>query len=236
MKTIFFFVKFFDDEKYVNDFISGKIYANRLSYFKKIEENGDFSRIDRHEGVFGWFQPNLSRLVINGMDITGDLAGPVEMQREWLDYRNVFCIYAAHSGDLDLRSLSSENIDRLRKQLKIPPECLKLGKFAVIVKNIPEFIERMKAASVSRNYQHSHSFVKYYDPIIFHGHFSDLEAVFRKRNEYAYQQEYRFVIDTLITGNGPITLDIGNISDITIRANSTDINKEFLGGEIKFML
>ena len=51
MKTIFFLVKFFDDEKCVNDFISGKLFANRLSYFKKIEKDEYVSRSDRHEGV-----------------------------------------------------------------------------------------------------------------------------------------------------------------------------------------
>ena len=78
---IFFFVKFFANKKYATDFVNGEIFANRLSYFRRIEGTNDFERADRHEGVTGWFQPGLGRLVINGMDITGDLAGPVEMQK-----------------------------------------------------------------------------------------------------------------------------------------------------------
>ena len=236
MKTIFFFVKFFKNEQYAKDFIGGKVFANRLSYFKRIEGNEDFNRTDKHEGVIGWFQPGRGRFEINGMDITGDLAGPVEMQRKWLDDLNVFCVYAAHSGDLDLGNLSTENIDAFRSQLEIPDDCLKLGKFAVVVKDVAGFISRVETSVKSENYRVFRGFVKYYNPESFHGNFSDGEAIFRKRDEHKHQQEYRFVIDTLIKGTNPVTLNIGDIRDITMRFNSADINKDFLGGKIELKL
>lgn len=234
MKMIFFFVKFFNDEQYVEDFIEGKIFANRLSYFKRIEANEDFNRTDKHEGVIGWFQPDLGHFEINGMDITGDLAGPVEIQREWLDYLNIFCMYSAHSGDLDLGNLPTENIDVFRSQLEIHDDCMRLGKFGVVVKDVAEFISRIETAAESENYRIFHRLVKYYNPETFHGSFSDGEAIFRKHHEYKHQQEYRFVIDTFVKGTNPVTLNIGDISDITICFNAVDINKDFLGGKIEF--
>jgi len=37
-KTIFLLVKIFDNESYAKDFLDGKLFANSLSFFKKIEE------------------------------------------------------------------------------------------------------------------------------------------------------------------------------------------------------
>ena len=233
-KIILFFVKFFSEKKYAHDFIRGNVYASRLSYFKDIEGTDDSGRADRHEGAIGWFQPNQGRLTINEMDITGDLAGPVEMQREWLNYRNLFCVHAAHTGDIELDNLSSDNVEDLRKQLELSQDCLRLGMFAVVIKNIPAFMNRIESAVKEKGYRLSRGLVKYYDPETFHGSFSDWDAVFRKRNEFRYQQEYRFVIDTRVIGDWPIVLEIGDIGDITSCFHASKINRELLSGEIKF--
>ena len=56
-RTIYFLVKVFSDKKYAEDFVNGKLFANRLSYFRKLEEEQQANRGDRHEGVVGWHQP-----------------------------------------------------------------------------------------------------------------------------------------------------------------------------------
>lgn len=231
---IFFLVKFLKEKQYADDLIRGKIFANRLSYYKTIEETETSNRTDKHEGVVGWFQPGQGRLVLNEIDFTPDLAGPIEIQKNWLNHLCVFCIYAGHSGDLDLENISSENIDLLRKQLEIPEACLELGKYAVVVKNVPEFIGRIEKSAKSEGYRNYRGLVQYYDPESFHGSFTDGEAVFRKRDEYKHQQEFRFVFEPLIIGTDHIELDIGDISDIAMRIDSADINEEFLGGSIEF--
>ena len=227
------FVKFFSKKKYAYDFLQGKLYANRLSYFKDIEGVDYSGRSDKHEGVVGWYQPGLGKVTINGMDITGDLAGPVEMQKKWLNYRNLFCVYAAHTGNVNLENPSSDNVEQLRRQLKLSDECQKLGSFAVVIKNIPKFMERIESAAKNAGHRLSRGLVQYYDPERFHGSFSDLEAIFRKQRKFAYQQEYRFIIDTLAIGEFPVVLDIGDIRDISICFCTSKINDEFLGGEIK---
>lgn len=83
----------------------------------------------------------------------------------------------------------------------------------------------MKAATEKNNYGLNSGLVDYYNPDTFSGTFNDEEAVFKKRNEYSHQKEYRFAFDTGVTGKEPLLLDIGDISDITMQCDVADINK-----------
>ena len=233
MKTVFLFVKFFDNPSYADDFVHGRIFANRLSRFKKPEDSNEFGRMDKHEGTTAWLQPGEGRLILNGMDMSDDLAGPVQIQMNWLNHLNIFCLHAAHSGDLDLASISNDNIEPLRQELTIPDECSALGKYAVVVDNVPEFINRMKSAALEKGYQITWGLVKYYDPAMFHGDFRAVESVFRKQDQYSFQREFRFVINSGSLGECPLVLDIGDIRDITLQLESIELNgKKLLGGKI----
>ena len=238
MKTVFFLVKFFDNLNHADDFVHGRVFANRLSRFKKAEDSDESGRMDRHEGTIGWMQPGECRLTLNGMDMSDDLAGPVQIQKNWLNHLNVFCVHAAHSGDLELASLSNDNIESLRQELMIPDECSALGKYAVVVKNVTEFINRMRSSAQAKNYRIVRcGLVKYYDPATFHGNFRDVESVFRKQVQYSFQREFRFVIDSGSLGECPLVIDIGDIRDITLQLESTELNgKKWLGGKIAFEL
>ena len=66
---------------------------------------------------------------VDTMDVSDDLAAPLQVQMNWLNHLNVFCVHAAHSGDLDLASLSNNNVEALRQELTIPDRCLSLGKY-----------------------------------------------------------------------------------------------------------
>lgn len=222
-RTIFFFVKVFDKQEYADDFIKGNLFSNRLSFFRKYEEDESANRGDKHEGVVSWNQPDQMQLEINGRVIT-DLAGPVMIQMNWHDHLNIFCIYAAHSGKFD--SISEETIDAFKEQISIPDDCQKLGKYAVIVTNVSKFIERVKTAVRSENYGLNAGLVQYYDPSSFNGYFSEVESIFRKRDEYKHQKEYRFSFDTGTAGDSPLILNIGDISDITMQIKVSDINKQ----------
>ena len=175
-------------------------------------------------------QPVQVRIEVNGMDLTGDLAGPVQTQLNWLDHLNVFCVHAAHTGDLDLEQISDHSIERLRRQLWIPDPCLDLGPHAVVITDIPEFMRRFGAAVGSQGYRAWSHLVRYYDPETFHGHFEGIDPVFRKQSTFSQQREYRFAINTGTTGRDALTLEIGDIRDITLRFASADLNgDEFLG-------
>ncbi|WP_420635886.1 hypothetical protein [Candidatus Palauibacter sp.] len=230
---IFFFAKFLAKEAYVHDVMAGRLHVNRLACFKDFEEEATCNRGDRHEGVVHWLQPDGIRLVLNGRDLTPDLAGPVEIGMSWLNHIHVFCLHAAHSGSLDLTDLTSGTIDGLREKLEIPSECRQLGEHAIIIRNVRQFIDRIETAAKLKDHRVHRGLVRYYNPDTFHGRFDGIEAAFRKRDEYRHQREYRFAIDTRTTGVDPLILNIGDISDIAIPCKTATINDMFLRGSIE---
>ena len=234
MATIFFLVKFFENLRYANEFVNGKIHCNTVKWFKRLEGGEISGRADCNEGTIGWFQPELGSLVINSMDITNDLAGPIQFQRKWLDYLHLYCLHAVHSGQLDPTTISNKNIEVLRRQLLIPKACSAFGRYAVVVKNVPEFVRRMEDAARKKRYKIVHALVKYYDPNTFHGQFRDVESLFRKQCQFNYQREFRFAIDSGVARNAPLVINIGDISSISTRLNASELNSDaFLGGDLR---
>ena len=74
-------------------------------------------------------------IVLNDVDLSNDLAGPLQVQMDWLNHLHLFCMHAAHTGTLDVGALSNENIEVLRQELLVPEECLKhRGGTPVVVK------------------------------------------------------------------------------------------------------
>ncbi len=185
---IFWFVKLLKKKSYAEDLIRGKLYANRLSYFRKIEEDGCTGRSDKHEGITGWFQPEfietVSTVEANGIDMF-PIVDPLPAHSNWVDNLNVFCIRALYSGDL--KSINSGNIGEFKKRLEIPERFLELGKYAVMIKP-KSFIDRVKAAIRSKNHRGVHGLVKYYNPETFHGPLPEKRAALWKHGKYSYQE------------------------------------------------
>ena len=229
---IFFFAKIFEKKEHADDFVRGSLFANRLSYFKRIE-NRD-GRGDKYEGAI---MPRLDGLSITltctdietgeVSDITileEDFAAPPIIQPTWLDHSNVFCMYAGYSGTF--KEISIDNLQCFQKQLEIPEECTKLGRYAVLIKNVTEFIRRVRITAKREKYRICWRLLRYYDPEVGTPRLvSSLDSIFSKSKEYEYQREFRFAIDTGTLESDPITLDIGDISDIAFRMDTPDINR-----------
>jgi hypothetical protein len=219
MTYIYALMKFFDNPKYADAFVNGQLHAERLRYFKDLED-GNAGRGDRYEGVTANIQLHKGRLVIGGHRFTN---GSASIQMDWLDYLNVFCMHAIHGGDFEL---TSENLSDFKKHLGIPEEGLRrFGRHGVAITDIPQFIDRVKTKARLQGYQVFNKLVKYYDPDTFHGFFDGAEAAFNKHDKYRWQREYRFVIYTGVAGTKAIDLDIGDISDISFPIDIAEINK-----------
>ena len=230
---ILWFIKFLEKEVHVKDLLDGKLYANRLSWFKRRESRERSGRSDQNEGTSSWMQPGRVEVVINGWNMTPDLAGPVQTQPNWLDSLNIFCMHAVHDGGNSEAWSDDRNIEDLRQQLLVPERCLQLGRYAVVIHDFHEFMRRFGTAMRGSGYRGWSHLVRYYDPAVFHGTFEGIDPVFRKQNQYSYQREYRFAIDTGSAGNDAIVLDIGDIRDITWQCTPGDLNgRHFLGGEL----
>lgn len=232
-QRIFFLVKFLSAER-VEGLLRGRLYAKRLSSFKQSEDRTSAGRLDRYEGTSSWMQPGSHHLELNGWNMTPDLAGPTQIQPDWFNHLNVFCLHAVHADGLGLDRAVGGDVEDLQQRLMIPERCFELGEHAVVITDVPEFMRRFGTALKTHRYRGWSHLVRYYDPSIFHGHFEGIDAVFRKRSEYSYQREYRFAIDTGTTDDAALHLDIGDIRDITKRFRSEELNGEqFLGGTIQ---
>lgn len=228
---MFVLVKFFQEEKYANDFIEGKLFANRLSYFKKLE--GDEQRGDEDEGAIvherGQFTLNLTAVdpdtgeEIDQCTIGGsDLETSLIIRPKWFNDWNLFCLYALHDGGLQSRS--PEDAQSLEECLKVPEDCAAFGEYAVVITNYTEFVKRVYNAAVEAEYGLVGRLVSYYDPASGTPPItSEIDTIFTKRKEYEYQSEFRFAIKTGTVGNDPIILNIGKIDDIAIALGTSDL-------------
>ena len=230
---IFFLAKFFQEKEHANDFVNGRLFANRISYFKKIE--GQDGRGDEDEGAIMSKDDDitieLTATNVETGEVVGkhtiygtELAAPLVIRPRWFDHINVFCMYAPHSSGF--QGISADNAQDLKEQLEIPEACLELGKYAVLITNAVEFIRRVKVAAERKGYRICSGLVKYYDPEVGTPPVqSDLETIFTKSKEYECQSEYRFAIDTGTIGCNHIILDVGKMDDITVCLNTSDINR-----------
>ena len=113
---IHFLVKVFSVQDHADKFLRGELYARRLSWFKNLK--GDDRRGDEHEAAIMPRRDNLIITLKAKNVVTGeveeftipmeDLAALPILQPEHFDHINVFCMYAAHSGDF--KQISEDNI------------------------------------------------------------------------------------------------------------------------------
>lgn len=219
MRKIAFFLRIFENEKYMEEFLNGKIFINRLSYFRQLEEDVADNRADLKEGLAALWQPEDVIVKLNGYRLT-DFAAPIESRIVGSDNLHVFCLFA---GATNANNLSDPNkIDVIREDLKVPEEFAKLGNHIVLIHNSQAFIERMVNAVKNKGFRGSAGMVEYYDPESFTGEFGD-RAAFYKQNMYSHQKEYRFAIDTGTEGNNALVLDIGCIRDIASICDTWDV-------------
>jgi len=222
---IFFLCKFFGNESHATDFMKGRFYANKLSYFQKLEEP-DPTRHDPHEGVIWWQQPGRVKVEIDGIDISNDLAGPVSLSSNRLRAFNVICMHAGYVENSV--HPPPEDLDQIRKHLLIPEECKKFGEIAVLITNPVEWLDRIKAKARSCHYNTARGSVEYYDPLLFHGPFPGISGAFRKQDGFKREREYRIVFETGSVGDEPLILDIGDIGDVAVRTSINDINRNLI--------
>ena len=230
---IFFLVKVSSKQEHADNLLQGKLYARRLSWFKKLEN--DCVRGDEYEAAS---VPRRDGLIIplNSTDVTtgkteevtipgSELFSPPVLRPKHFDHFNIFCMYAAHSGDS--RKILEGNSQDFKKQIELPKEYVEFGRYAVVIINFTEFLERVRNAAHRNGYSIGWGLVRYYDPGVGTSLAPlDVKTLFTKRNKYAYQKEFRFAINTGTMGSEAITLNIGNVDDIAIRLDTSDINRQ----------
>ncbi len=236
---IYLLIKVFDKEEHADAFIQkGEMYCNTLGYFKKHE---DELRGDAYEGITDWHQPDQITLTISYKDndgveqthlVTG-LASPVTMGHNGFDGLNLYCMYAVKVSEFEEsyeteyeRVLVVENINAmLKERTDLIEKALSLGEFSVVIYQVEEFINRVKQTAKSLSLECLNGTIQYYDPDTFSGSFEELEAVFRKRNIYADQNEYRFAFGSH-EPEGVKTINVGSLDGIAVKIRTNEINEK----------
>ena len=151
-----------------------------------------------------------------------DLGENIRWQPNALKYLNVFCMYSVDFNDL--KKIPNNDTKRT---IELPETLWEFGNYAVVVFDVPEFIKRVSKAAFSHLYKVRPGRVTYYDSRFGLPDIPLNESVaFFKRNQYAHQKEFRLVFNTNTIGCDPVTLNIGDISDISVPVNRDNINSE----------
>ena len=121
---------------------------------------------------------------------------------------NVFCMFGVYGGSRELTE---------RHAIELPKRCFhEFGQYAVVITDVKQFLDRVQDAAKRKGYPSEFRPVKYYDPSTFHGHMTDIEAVFSKPQNFDYQKEFRIAFKT--NQPGPLILNVGDLHDISVWA------------------
>jgi hypothetical protein len=221
---IVYLLKIFEKESYLRDFLSGKLFMNTILYFRTLKEIGTHQRSDMHEGINEWLQPEDVELVLNGYKFT-NLVAPLTMRNSNNDNLHLFCMFAGTTKEKNINS--SEAKIKIVEELKIQSKIKKLGSFCVLVNRPAVFIERIRAVASLKNFEGKLGLVDYYDSHNTSVVSKGLDAAFNKHDTFSYQNEYRVLIDSKSKMNSPMTLEIGDISDVCQIINLDDFKIEF---------
>lgn len=221
----------FKEQQYADEFREGKLFANPLSYFQKIEaQEGQF---DADEGSTWTGEDDiltLSSKSMGSIDITNDdLAEPMRIQQ--INHVNVICF---HEWKLPITKINELPADLGEQTVNIQiPKRLKneFGDSAVIVANRNKFYNRLGQELARQRIKgnitaHRKGWVQYADhKPLFWDIQNSLDAAFYKNTRYSYQREYRVAFERrfIIRGGTPYTLNIGDIKDITIAISTSDV-------------
>lgn len=228
--TAFQFVKVCKSEKYLDDFVSGKLYMSTMENISNIEHK-DLTKgqLDTLEGTEEYWQKNEDNYIAidflekkylvnyfkkkpidrnNLIEIYN-----VQLGRHKYIFRNIYCMYTMWF-DIQFKSI-----------LTTSPEIIStFGDYAAIVTKPYEFVNNYIKAVVNYpkkfNTQPSLGFVEYVE--LRNKGITQL-GVYRKDNIYINQNEFRLCLD--IEGNKKdlCYFEIGDLSDVVAKVKTKDL-------------
>lgn len=187
---------------------SGYVYMKSLKYYSNLErENpGDVDVGDEYEAQVHINSGYMLIPELNHVEILKD-----QLIHTSIDNAYVFCLLSIPEN------ASSFTFTDIQKE-----KLTNFGDNALTITDRDEFVKRLSSKLESEGYTVLYGHVRYYDPTIDNAlHFVDLIAngivsiAFRKRKKYSYQQEFRIVAIKNETQKENISVNIGDISDIS---------------------
>ena len=143
----------------------------------------------------------------------------------WADRFNVLCTTASYV-DTEWVVPDERYDEVIDRYVRIPEAVMRFGDFAVWIHQPHEFVERVKAAADTLGVPMDCAFVAYgRHPMPDHG-MRDVALIFRKRNQYKYEREFRLAFESPQKVGGPLTLDVGDLNDIAKLFRTREINDQ----------
>lgn len=207
----------FQTKQLINFLQQGSFYMSSLKRYRDMYANsGDEIIGDPHEGRLcihcaSIFLPESDDRIIK----IRDEALPTVSENDF-----VFCMFGIIPPNLGVFRFTEEQKSKLAETYDT----------ALIIKDQNEFIKRINSQAKANGINIKYGFVKYYDESFDEASrlcsISEKEidsVAFHKRNKYAYQQEYRFVVKNRDANQLYYEMNIGDISDISEQLPSVDV-------------
>lgn len=226
----------FGSEKNLTKLRSGQLYMKNLKYYVDLEKATDDEDVgDKYDGQMMLQDVKISMFTVDTHEFIAQLDAPAaSMNLGYLECP-VFCMFV-----FDYRNHVDERLegDILTVKYQFTQEQLdrmpNFGDSVLIIKNGDEFVRRVKEGLLKAGYGFTRDHVQYYG-------FNNIEHLkqvqkdnsriaFWKREKYAYQQEYRFLVHDFVDNS--LSVDIGDISDITDLLKTEELLNTYV--EIQF--
>lgn len=175
----------------------GLIYMNTIGWFRKYEVNKQIGdRYDSYDEIqqVKWMKLTFPDGKTMELSVNGEknrLTSAQNYISEQRDDFNLYCMYAI--------------TDQIKDEYFIDMKNAEFGDSFLLIKNVPVFINRIETELRKSKLKYRHDLVSYYDKNSFTGEL----GFFKKSEEFAHQNEYRIVVQTL--KNEPFKLNIGSI-------------------------
>ncbi|WP_062235742.1 hypothetical protein [Fictibacillus sp. FJAT-27399] len=233
-------IAFFKFSPYIDSLIEGNLYMNNLQhYIDQEKKTGDRGQGDKLEAsqVFSEIEFKMYDQETGELAFTGT-SESMNLRIDGDEKKPVFCIFALTSDNLSMVEETDEfyitemnfNDEEVEKMIN------EFGDQLAII-DPKNFIERVEKAFSEKGYGYVMSKVNYDDYTVNNtkrlGSYrkNNNEIFFWKDKYFENQNEYRFVITSIETDE-PITVNIGDISDITTKYSA----KELFSGKLQIHL
>ncbi|MCL4103106.1 hypothetical protein MMG03_002721 [Fibrobacter succinogenes] len=116
------------------------------------------------------------------------------------------------------------SLDDLKRNVLFSEKMINYGEHAVAIPRMELFVERLEKAALKEGYCLTKKTVNYYDFAKDNVLEEYPKNAFRKRREFSYQREFRFLLRKRDVVVEHVTLEVGDLSDIAQSCKSADLN------------
>ena len=224
-QALLFLTRVFEEKEHAEQFLRGQVRAGTLLSYQEIEDD---HRIDPMEGILDSGQIERMEVTLrtpNGYTYTLSHESGERMKQPlpWADRFNILCTTASYVDPKWI--VPGERYDEvLDRYVRIPEAATKLGDFVVWIHEPDEFVERVRAAADKSDIPMHYGFVEYGRRPMPSLGLRDVGLIFRKREQYKYDREFRFSFESPQKVEGPLCLDVGDLNDIAKLFKTQEFN------------